>query len=440
MRITLLATVAVAITLVAAAILLVRVQREALTTSIERSLRVRADDIAGLVERGQLPTALGQGRSQVAAVQVLDAKGEVVAATANIAARAPMATLRPVAGASAYVTIDDLGIDDERFRVLARTMVTADGTYTLLVAASMESVDDSAEVLASVLWLGTPLVVGLVGAGSWLVVGRALAPVEAMRREVAAITATELDRRVPEPPTEDELGRLARTMNAMLARLEDASERQGRFVADASHELRSPLASLRTQIEVNLGDGDAGRRLLLAGLLEEVLRMQRLVDDLLLLARSEHEVTPRRETVDLDDIVLAEVRRAPVPAGKRVNASGVSAGQVMGDADQLGRVVRNLLENALRHARREVMVRAGEDAAGVFLVVEDDGEGVAAEDGERVFDRFSRADRARARSHGGTGLGLAITKAIVEGHGGTVSVDAERAGGAEFVVRLPAAG
>ncbi|MCA9824388.1 MAG: HAMP domain-containing protein, partial [Dehalococcoidia bacterium] len=289
------------------------------------------------------------------------------------------------------------------------------------------------DALRGILQVGVPLLSIVVAGGTWVVVGRALAPVESIRREVASIGGQQLDRRVPVPRSRDEIARLAETMNEMLGRLQDAYQRQERFVADAAHELRSPLASLRVQLEV---DGDEGTR----HLLDEVIRMQRLVDDLLILARSDAgQLATQSSSVDLDDIVLGvAVRLREIGSRAAVDTSAVSAGQVRGNAEQLLRVVRNLLENAVRHAAAQVVVTLRDADGEVVLTVQDDGPGVPPAERSRIFERFARADSARARGSGGAGLGLAIARTIAESHGGTLGLD-DTDGGASFVLRLPAA-
>jgi signal transduction histidine kinase len=285
--------------------------------------------------------------------------------------------------------------------------------------------------------------VALLGVVVWWLVGRTLRPVEAIRSEVAEIGATELHRRVPEPATGDEIARLATTMNAMLARLEDATRQQQRFVADASHELRSPLTRIRTEAEVALAGVDrAGRdgvdvEATLASVLEDTAELQHLVDDLLHLARADAGAAAvQRRPLDLDDVVMREVDRLRA-GGHRIDPSAVSGAHVVGDAPLLARAVRNLLDNAVRHARQSVRVELGERDGVAVLVVRDDGPGIPADDRERVFERFTRLDDARTRDGGGIGLGLSITREIVEAHGGTIRI-ADDGPGATFVVELPA--
>jgi signal transduction histidine kinase len=276
----------------------------------------------------------------------------------------------------------------------------------------------------------------------WVLVGRALRPVEAIRVQVDAITGATMDRRVPVPNTDDEVARLARTMNGMLERLEQASARQRAFVSDASHELRSPVSTIRTELEVaSTHSAQADWPDVAQRTLGETERLSRLVDDLLALARLDEAQGPgRRAPVDLDDLVLEESTRTHrVP----VRTAGVTAGRVSGDERQLTQVVRNLVDNAQRHATSQVALSLRHEGDELVLIVDDDGPGIAPADRERVFDRFTRIDEARGRAAGGAGLGLAVVKRVVDHHGGTVTVaDSDPAsgglGGARFVVRLPA--
>jgi signal transduction histidine kinase len=302
--------------------------------------------------------------------------------------------------------------------------------YGISVWGSLEPVEESEDALVATLSLGVPPLVVFVAIGSWLLAGRSLSPVESMRREVETLGRANLDRRLPEPGSRDEVGRLARTMNAMLERLERASDEQERFVADAAHELRSPLASLRVQLET-APPGDQQR-----DLLAEVIRLQRLADDLLLLARS-GPASPPRTLLDFDEIVRAEI--ASLAGGPiTFEAAGVQPAQLRGDAGQLQRLVRNLLENARHHAHHRVVVSVTEEYSRVVLAVADDGPGVPVAERERIFERFVRLDAARGRDAGGTGLGLAIVKSIAERHGGRVRVE-DCDVGALFTVHLPAA-
>jgi signal transduction histidine kinase len=278
-----------------------------------------------------------------------------------------------------------------------------------------------------------------VGATTWLLVGRALAPVEAIRAEVDAISGDALHRRVPDPPAGDEIGRLARTMNRMLGRLEQAQARQRRLVADASHELRSPVATIRQHAEVALAHPDRTTTTELAAtVLAEDLRLQRLAEDLLLLTRAdEHTLALRRRPVDLDDLVFDEARRVRGATGLGVDTTSVSAGRVEGDPAGLRRVLRNLGDNAARAAGGHLAFSVVEDDGVVRLTVDDDGHGIPEADRERVFERFVRLDDARARDDGGSGLGLAIVAELIAAHGGAVAITSSPLGGARVEVTLP---
>jgi signal transduction histidine kinase len=237
----------------------------------------------------------------------------------------------------------------------------------------------------------------------------------------------------------DEVGRLALTMNEMLDRLEASAEGQRRFVADASHELRTPLTRMRTEIDVALAHPDCDHlEAVLRSVGEDVEDLERLVEGLLILARSDGDRTgARRRTVDLDDIVLREVARIRDTTGAPFDLSAVSAAQVLGDGAQLTIVVRNLLQNAVRHGGGTVTVEVGEHGTDAVLAVSDEGPGVPPDQQEEMFARFSRADASRTRSGGGVGLGLSIARAIVHAHGGIIAFDPSRRSGARVVVRLP---
>ncbi len=433
MRITAAATVALAVALIGAAFSVVLLQREALTDNLDTTLDLRANDIALLLRQQTLPGDLVAGDDDAGIVQLLDRDGAVVVASANASGFRPMTLTLPPVGHSTHRQAA-LPFEGSPFRVLARTVDTPGGPRTIVVAGTLGDVRESQAALLNSFRAGIPLFLAVVALGIWLLVGRALAPVERIRREVASIGERDLSRRVPEPGGQDEIARLARTMNAMLDRLEAGQQRQDQFVADAAHELRSPLASMRTQIEAPAPGQPPG------DLIAEVDRLHHLVDGLLTLAAADARGVPAvQRPVDLDDIVLDEVRRLPRGRPVAIDATGVSAAAVRADPEALRRVVRNLLDNAARHATSEVVLTLSEDAGAVTFAVADDGPGIPPEERERVFERFVRLDVPRSREQGGAGLGLAITHTLVEAMGGTVAVDPGHTAGARFVVRLPAA-
>jgi signal transduction histidine kinase len=306
---------------------------------------------------------------------------------------------------------------------------------TVLFAQPLTAVSEATDTLMFYLWFGIPILILVVGAATYFFSGRALRPVEAIRSRVAEMSEKDLDQRVPVPAAHDEIRRLADTMNGMIGRLQDAQGVQRRFVADASHELRSPLATIAAGLE--LLQRDTTDPATVTALRGETERVNRLVEGLLLLARAdERGLQPRREEIDLDEIADAEQGR-PGEGGVRV-AVRAEPVRVIGDRGQLVRVLRNLVDNARRHARAEVLVTVVRDGDEAVLEVADDGPGVPEADRARVFERFVRLDDARARSDGGSGLGLAIVSEVVAAHGGTVELGEAPGGGALFRVRVPA--
>ena len=417
-RVTALAALAVLVVLAVAGVGLVLAQRAALTEALDETVEATADALADRVREGA-PLASWVPAADDVGVRVVDPDASVLLAEPELPAGPGRTATRDVDG----------------------TVVT--------VGASTEDVAESTAALGWSLLVAVPVAAAVLALVVWWSVGRALRPVEAIRAEVEAITADRLHRRVSEPSSADEVARLARTMNRMLTRLDAAAEQQRRFVADASHELRSPLARVRTELEVDAAHpATADLAATARSVHTEVVGLQRLVDDLLLLARSDAAAADgvaRGSLVDLDEVVTAAVRGARLPVGGRAVAVDVPALaplQVRGDAGQLRRAVGNLVDNAVRHAERAVTVTltAAHDGAGTLaeVVVADDGPGVPADRAAEVFHRFTRLDDARRAGDGGVGLGLAISRDVAERHGGTLVLD-PCGPGARFVLRLPAA-
>lgn len=434
-RTTLLATALVLATLVLAGAALVASQRRTLTDNVDEVLARQNARIARDVDAGTLDSPIaGQGDDESFA-QIVDSSGRTTAATATTPGDLGVAA--PGSAAAVFRTVDLPGVRGE-YRVMSKRH----GDTVIRTGTPLDDVEDSTSALIRGLGVAIPSVTVVFAALVWLLVGRVLRPVEEIRRQVAEVSGSSLDRRVPEPRSHDEISRLGRTMNGMLDRLETSAARQQQFVADASHELRSPLARMRAELEVDAAHpATADREHTQRSLLEETNTLQRLVDDLLLLAGSDN-ATPygRRESVDLDDIVLREAQRAQATGSLTVDTSGVSAAQVLGDPDHLARAIRNLLDNARQHGGPAItVVLAGKDGEAV-LGIADDGAGIPPDLQERVFDRFARVDEARVSSGTGTGLGLAIVRGIATSHGGTVSIDPTHAPGARFELRLPLAG
>lgn len=412
--------------------------RRSLTDQVRDAAQLRADDAADALATGTPPEQVARGDDEVI-IQIVAPDGRVLAATANVAGTEPVRD--PTPGGTTEVTAGPTG-DTDRFLVVARAARSPGTDVVVLVGRALDPVGESSGVVVGLLAIGLPVLLVVVGTTTWWVAGRVLARVEAVRAEVEEISASELYRRVPVPSDRDEIGRLAATMNQMLARLQHAQTEQRRFVSDASHEMRSPVAAIRQHAEVAVSYPDTmtGPELG-ATVLEETLRVQRLVEDLLLLARAdEGGLRSRTAALDLDDLALDEARRAQETSGLVVNTTGVSAARVRGDPAQLARAVRNIVDNAVRHAASTVALGVEEREEEAVLWVDDDGPGIAPPDRRRVLERFVRLDDARARDGGGTGLGLAIVAEVVVAHGGTVGVSDAEMGGAHIEVRLPRGG
>ncbi|RWZ52037.1 HAMP domain-containing histidine kinase [Labedella phragmitis] len=311
---------------------------------------------------------------------------------------------------------------------------------TLVVASGLEEADDAVSVASLLLVIAVPVLVAFVALVTSVVVGRALRPVDAIRRRVDGISASDLSERVPEPATHDEIEALARTMNAMLERLDSSQRSQRRFVSDASHELRSPLAVLRQFSEVAEAHPDRVPTAELAATVRaEGARMQDIVESLLLLTRLDERGRGERvEAVDLDDVLIAEARRVRASGHVAVDTTGIEGARVSGDPALLARAVRNIVDNAVRHATSRIALSLRVEAGTAVVHVDDDGSGIPQADRSRVFERFVRLDEARSRDAGGSGLGLAIVAHIVAVSGGTVAADASPLGGARLTLRLPA--
>ena len=450
-RITITATVVVAAAMAVASFALVSAVRTQLLDRIEKRAKEKVAFIAGQLKEGVPPTGVsvagpgvGPGPEVGGFVSVQDANGKVVQ---SVGAPREVRTGGVLiqgselpAGETGAAKLDAAG---QPFALNYTKVPTPGDTFTVIVGSPLDSVRRSINTLASTLAIGLPFLVALVGGLAWFFTGRALHPVEAMRAEVEEISGGTLHRRVPEPATGDEVSRLARTMNQMLDRLEGASQRQREFVSDASHELRSPVAAIRTQLEVALAAGDSADWPAVARkALAEEARLEALVSDLLLLASSDEQRDAVVEgDVDVAALVRDEAarpRRVPVDVVVEAAADDAGTVSVPGRADQLGRVIANLLDNACRHAGARVVASVVRRDGAVVVTVDDDGPGIPEADRQRVFERFTRLDPARARpEHGGAGLGLALAKAVVERHRGTIMATSSPQGGARLEVVLP---
>lgn len=384
------------------------------------------------LRRGDTSSAVVSAEGDSTLVQVVGRDGEVVASSQALARRGPLVG----AGRRSGVVAAPVDLGEVEVRLYVDTSLR--GT-TVVVASPVADVEEATVRLASELLVGAPLLLGLISSAVWLLTGYALHTVDRLRQQVADLSATGLGRRVDLPAARDEVRHLAQTMNDLLDRIEHAVQAQRRFVADAAHELRGPLAALRARLEVNQRARDPELWQQAAPvLLEDSQRMADLVGDLLALARlDESPQLPAPAAVDLDEIVFAAARRWRGTASVVLDTSRVSAGLVLGDADLLTRVVDNLLSNAVRHAATRVRLSLQCVAGQVELTVADDGAGVPEADRDRVFERFLRLDHARSRDAGGSGLGLAIVRDAVRVHRGSVVLDDARPG-VVVTVRIPA--
>jgi signal transduction histidine kinase len=438
-RTTLLVAVVTAALLVGGAVALELVLRHRLTESADDLARSRVADLLTLAASGGLPATLVNVTDDSVA-QVVDDNGRVVAASANAGGAGPL-TDEPTTGG---LHVEDVvGPDDEEteeYRLWTSTGPAADGgRVRAYVGTSLESVREATASLRATLLVGVPLVWLLLVAAAWLLVGRALHRLDLIRAEVDEITESDLSHRIHAAERDDEVGRLAATMNRMLDRLERAAERQRRFVADVSHDLRSPLTAQRTQLEVSMAHPDSvDEAQLRRDLLGHVDEMDSLVGDLLFVVTDDER--PRsRQPVDLEDVVVEEAARVRRLGGPEVDTGAVSAAPVAGDPGELRRLVRNLVENAVAHAAGRIELRSSAGPDGVVVDVVDDGPGVPAGQEEAVFERFHRGDAARSRlsEKRGTGLGLSIARTIAERHGGSLVLVRDGAAGAHFRLTLP---
>jgi signal transduction histidine kinase len=441
LRVTALAAVIVALAVTLAGVLLVRTVEHALERHAAQEGSRQLALVTAQLQAGVPPGAVGPTPGSQTFVQVLDAKGEPLGPRPG-PGTASLSIVYGTAGdgVSAGKIALPLGAGSEagaaQYYVRSSSVDVGGNTLTVVAASSLADVERSVQTLKQSLWVGLPFLVALVAALAWFVVGRALRPVELMRAEVEEISSSTIHRRVPEHGRRDELGRLARTMNAMLDRLELGARRQREFVSDASHELRSPMAVIRTKVEVAQRRGAKANWPAVAdAVLAEESRLESLVGDLLALAR-EDELTPRSPAVvDLGAVAEEEAtrdRRKPVRCS-------IEPAQVHGEARALHSLVAHLLDNAARHAKRRVDLSVLVVDGHAVLMVDDDGAGIAPDQRERVFERFVRLDASRARDRGGAGLGLAVVRAIARAHGGEVTVQDAPSGGARLVVQLPLA-
>jgi signal transduction histidine kinase len=410
-----------------------------LLSGVDYASAERVRDIAKALQSdapGELENALLSTDQRVVATQLIGPDGTVVKRSAS----APKTPMVPVTEFDFNLRrgLPDDAVAGDDMRVSGQRVATASGDYTVLVGGGSEAVEATARTVAILLACGAPIVVAVAAAATYRLVRRSLQSVDAIRAQVAEISTSDLAERVPVPNGRDEIAALAVTMNAMLSRIEAGHLAQKRFLGDASHELRSPLATIISGLEVaeahpELLDAD----LAVNTLLPEAQRMHTLIQDLLLLARAdEQRLVRRREEVALDDLAEAEAARVRRDAGCVISAE-ICPVRLTGDSAAVSRMIRNLVDNAVRHANSCVDIELTSQSGTATLSVSDDGPGIDPAERTRVFERFVRLDSDRARSGGGAGLGLAIVAEVVTAHGGTITVADRPGGGTRMIVTLP---
>ena len=440
-RSTLAAVVVVAAAFLIGSIGLVLILRITLTAAVQDSVELRAQDVAAQVGTDDVDAVsamAGSTPGDATVVQVISRASEVLVSSPSVTGEA--AIVDPSTLATSGITISTVPlpfVDNEDYLVAALPTPAADGPVVVIAAQSLSPLNRVVEAVMLGLLIVGPFLLGAVALVTWLAVGRSLTSVDRIRRRVEDIDAAGLHERVPVPDTHDEIESLASTMNRMLDRLEGSMARQREFVADASHELKTPLATMTTSLEVaRMTGASEGETLEVLG--EEVDRMTVLVRDLLTLARADDDPSRRRRVeVDLDDIVGVAVTQARTAAPDSSVSMALVPVRLQGDPDLLLSAARNLVANAIRHASTSVAISLDVDDGSAVLRVGDDGPGVRASDRERIFDRFVRLDEHRSRDAGGTGLGLAIVREVVAAHEGRVWIEDSDLGGAQFVVALP---
>jgi two-component system, OmpR family, sensor kinase len=445
------AAFAVAMALVLAAtgwFLYVRVDSH-LAAALDRQLRVRTHDLKAIVRDPHSSLAAASGPPSVEQgenyAQLLDGRGKVVDATRPLGTASLLgpAELRRARAEAFFANRRSVPGLDEPSRMLVSSVDRGGRRLVLVVGATRADRTETLGGLRNELLIVGPIALALASIAGYFLAGLSLRAVESMRRQAAAISAETPGERLPVPRTGDELERLGETLNAMLARLEGALEREREFVADAGHELRTPLALLRTELELALRHAETPEELRAAVRASsvEVDRLAQLAEDLLLIAGSDRGKLPLRletlETAELLDSIANRFEWRAQESGRRVRVVARGTFQVRGDRLRLEQALGNLLDNALRYGKGEVRLSASRTDGVVELHVTDEGSGFPPELMEQAFERFARLDQARAR--GGSGLGLSIVRAIAEAHGGSAHLANRNGSGADVWVSLPSA-
>lgn len=413
-----------------------------LDQAVDRALRARAADVAALAQQSDSglidARRAGPSRQRVELAQLINTSGRVIDHTPTVSSRPliNVAALRE-ARAGRQFNSDMRLANGEPVRLLAESVQAQGQTMTVVVGVSLEERNRALSDLTGVLALGGPAALVLASIAGFLLTGAALRPVEAMRRRAAAISATNLAERLAPAGGNDEFGRLERTLNEMLARIQISVVRERTFVSDASHELRSPLAVLRTELELIARDHPSGSALqsAIGSAIEETDRLRRIADDLLTLARADdQQLTIQASTVSVVQLLRGAAGRAP-SSEVAITVNGGDSVRVHADANRIGQALDNLLANAIRHARSRVELSAVVQQSAIELHVTDDGTGFPADFLPHAWERFSRAEAGRTEE--GAGLGLSIVQTIAQLHGGQAQASNRPTGGADVWITLP---
>jgi signal transduction histidine kinase len=433
-----------AVVLAAAGLLVQQRSRANLDRALASALHARSADIATLAQQSDsgLAEATVAHRAEVA--QILDRSGRVIDQTRGFPRRALVTRSALDRARRGHATTIDARLPNgQPGRLLATQVRGQDHPLIVVVGQSLGDRNRALSDLTGVLLLGGPLALLLACVAGYALTGAALRPVDALRRRADAISAADLDARLPSAGGNDELGRLGRTLNQMLTRIHESVARERTFVADASHELRTPLAMVRTELELIARDRPTGHELQAAArsAIDETDRLTRLADDLLLLARADHgRAAVHTEPAPAGDLLAAAAaratRRAP-PGGVEVTLADEGDAVVLADRDRVAQALDNVVDNARRHARGRVDLCARSNGGLVELHVVDDGPGFPDHFLPHAWERFARADAGRTEE--GTGLGLAIVRTIAEMHGGHAGARNRPGGGADVWIALPAA-
>jgi len=437
-RLTIIASLVITAAVIFGLVLLYLLQIQTVRRTLDGQLRTYAQQIAQSATNGTFPVALPQSTLDAnAEAQVTTADGHVLAATRALAGMPavyalPANSTVPVRLKGADGALPgDVIVVGVRENAGGQTVTIVTGTPTSLLTQLRSAF--TADLL-----FGLPVILLLAASAVWLIVGRALRPVEQIRHAVTAITSADLSQRVPDPGTADEIGNLAATMNSMLGRLEDSARRQRRFVSDASHELRSPLSAIRTTLEVGLAHPDRAPWPVIAErAAQQSNRLEELIQQLLLLARADEKVlTQQSGPVDVSQL-LQDVAAGAGGGHVVLDLRLTSPAMTEGNAEHLTRVFRNIVDNALRYANSRIRITSSTTDNQITVEIADDGPGIPEAERGRVFERFVRLDRSRERGTGTTGLGLAIAREIATAHDGDIRLTDSPESGACFAVRLP---